>query len=114
MTDPKPEEETKVEKPNLTPPEAVAAPKKRRAKKLKVVISADEVKTKRSRFSTLYPETAKVELLVEANPKKAGSKSFERFEGYTGAATIGQALANGVTYADVAYDVGRAFIKVTL
>ena len=66
-----------------------------------------------SKFEKLYPEDAALELLVEENPKKKGSKAAERFEGYTGAKTVGDALAKGVTYADIAYDVGRQFIKVT-
>ncbi len=70
--------------------------------------------TTRSRFATTYPETDKITLLVTENPKKQGSKARERFEGYTGAKTVGEALKNGVTYADIAYDVGRKFIKVGL
>ena len=71
-----------------------------------------EPKVRVSKFATLYPENAIVTLLVESNPKKEGSKSRERFEGYTGAATVGAALAAGVTYQDIAYDVGRQFISV--
>ena len=67
---------------------------------------------KRSRFASVYPEDAKITLLVKENPKKQGSKARERFEGYTGAKTVGEALKNGVTYADIAYDVGRQFVKV--
>lgn len=69
---------------------------------------------RRSRFSKLYPEDAAVKLLVDKNPKKAGSKSYDIFEGYTGATTIGEALKQGVTYQSIAYDVGRGFIEVTV
>lgn len=73
---------------------------------------APEKKARRSKFEALYPEDARFKLLVKENPKKAGSKSFDRFQGYFGAKTIGAALAAGVTYADVAYDIGRRFIEV--
>ncbi len=66
----------------------------------------------RTNFSKLYPENAPLKLLVDKNPKKAGSKSAERFEGYTGAETVGDALAKGVTYQDIAYDIGHGFIEV--
>ncbi len=72
----------------------------------------EKPKTSRSNFSKLYPEDAKLTLMVEENPKKKGSKSADRFNGYTGADTVGAALAAGVTYQDIAYDVGRGFIKV--
>ena len=66
----------------------------------------------RTNFSKMYPEDAALSILAKENPKKKGSKSAARFEGYTGASTVGGALANGVTYQDIAYDLGRGFIKV--
>ena len=66
----------------------------------------------RTNFKELYPEDAKVTLLVKENPKKKGSKSRERFEGYTGAKTVADALLSGITYQDIVYDVGHGFIKV--
>lgn len=81
--------------------------------KAKAAPKADgEKKSSRSNFSKLYPEDAKLELVVTENPKRKGSKSAARFEGYTGAKTVGDALANGVTYQDIVYDLGRAYIKV--
>lgn len=65
-----------------------------------------------SRFAKLYPNEAKVTLLVKENPKRGASK--DRFDGYTGSATVGEALAKGVTYADLAWDVGHGLIKVDL
>lgn len=69
-------------------------------------------KTRRSKFSSLYPEELSLKLLAKENPKKAGSKSAERFEGYNGANTVGDALRNGVKYQDIAYDISRKFIEV--
>ena len=86
-----------------TPPAAAgaAAPKEKKEKTPRV-----------SKFAAMYPNDAKVTLIVKENPKKEGSKSRERFEGYTGAKTVGEAMKGGVTYADIAYDIGRMHIKV--
>lgn len=65
-----------------------------------------------SRFAALYPPTAQVKVLVAANPKRGASK--DRFEGYTGSATVAEAMAKGVTYADLAWDVGHGLISVTV
>ncbi len=69
-------------------------------------------KTRRSKFSVLYPKDASLKLLVNENPKKAGTKSAQRFDGYLNANTVGEALEAGVKYQDIAYDVSRKFIEV--
>ena len=71
-----------------------------------------EPTVRRSKFETMYPNDMKITLLVEKNPKKEGSKSRARFEGYFGADNVGEALKGGVHYQDIAYDVGRMHIKV--
>ena len=81
-------------------------------KKVKQKAPAKEGGAKRSKFASLYPEDAKLTLKVTENPKKAGSKSRERFELYSKAETVGDFLAAGGTYQDVAYDIGRGFIAV--
>lgn len=92
---------------DLTPPtKAPKAPKAPKAEKAPKAPSAPKV----SRFAKLYPREATVTLLVEANPKRGASKT--RFDGYTGSATIGEALDKGVTYADIAWDVGHGLVKV--
>lgn len=68
---------------------------------------------KESNFKKLYPDTASFRLLVEKNPKRAGSASYDRFQVYFTAKNIGDALAKGVTYADLSWDVGHGFISVT-
>lgn len=94
--------------PELVPPVADETPAKpKRVKKPK-----KEPSVRRSKFNELYPDDAAITMLAESNPKKQGSKSRERFEGYTGASTVKEALANGVTYQDIAYDVGRNFVKI--
>ena len=90
---------------NMTPP-AVKSKAATKAPK-----EAKE-KANRSSFAKLYPEDAPLKVLAEKNPKRAGSKAAKRFDGYFKAKTVGDALANGVTYADIAYDVGHQFIKI--
>ena len=74
--------------------------------------AAPEKTNFRRRFTKVYPEAELLTVLVKENPKKKGSKSAARFEGYFNSATVGAALAKGVTYQDVDYDVQHGFIKV--
>lgn len=67
---------------------------------------------RRSKFESMYPEDAPITLLVEDNPKKEGSKARERFQHYFGSKTVGDYLSAGGTYQDIAYDLGRQFIKI--
>ena len=60
----------------------------------------------------MYPEDAAIKLLVTENPKKEGSAAKERFQHYFKSKTVGDYLAAGGTYQDIAYDVGRAFIQI--
>jgi len=96
-------------------PEAKATPNAKSAKP-KSEATAEKPKSgvTRTNFSKLYPEDAKLKLLVKENPKKQGSKSRTRFESYFGAKTVGEAMAgeNGVTYQDIVYDIGHGFIEV--
>ena len=95
---------------DLTPPtKAPKAPKTPKAEKAPKEPKAPKEK-KVSRFASLYPREASVTLLVETNPKRGASK--DRFEHYFTAKTVGEALDKGVTYADIAWDVGHGLIKV--
>ena len=69
-------------------------------------------KSRRSKFSKLYPVDAPLKLLVNENPKRAGSQAAQRFDGYLGSTTVGQAIAKGVKYQDIAYDVSRQYVEV--
>ena len=69
-------------------------------------------KTPRTNFSAMWPETAAVKVLCGDNPKKAGSKANARFAHYYKSKTVGDYLAAGGTYQDIAYDVGRQLIQV--
>ena len=95
-----------------TPPGKAATPPANKDPKGKTD-APKKTGVKRSKFAALYPNSAKVKLLVEANPKKEGSKSREKFACYTGSETVGEYLAKGGTYQDIAYDVGRQFVQIT-
>ena len=71
-----------------------------------------EAVAKRARTSPNFPPDAEVTFLVEDNPKREGSKSFDRWKGYAGASTVGDYIAAGGTYGDLKYDAEHGFIKV--
>jgi hypothetical protein len=96
---------TKVE--GTPTPAAVKPPKAPKEPK-----AAKEKTVKRSAFQALYPEDAALTLLVTENPKKQGSKARERFEHYFTSKTVGDFLAKGGGYGDIAYDLGRGRIKI--
>lgn len=111
---------------DLTPPVKV--------KKVKAVAVEGAVKepkapkapkepSNRKKLSATYPEDAKLEVLVDANPKKPGSRAHAVFEFYRTSATIADffiatkdVTVNGKkapgTYGDITYDVGHGFIKI--
>lgn len=100
----------------LTPPakgDAKAANKEAPSDADKKEAKAEKA-PKRSKFQLLYPDGSKITVLAKENPKKEGSKCRGRFQHYFSddVNTIGDFIAAGGTYADVAYDVGRRFISV--
>jgi ribosomal protein L21E len=99
--------------PDLTPPtaptKAPKAAKKSAAPKAEGEAAAPKA-PRTSRLKEQYPDDALITVLVDSNPKRGKSK--ERFEGYTGAKTVADAIKGGVTYADLAWDVGHGLIKV--
>lgn len=97
---------------DLTPPSTKPDFKAKKEKAPKVPKEPKEPTVRRSKFADLYPEDAPVTLTVETNPKKEGSAARERFQHYFSSKTVGDYLAKGGTYADIAYDIGRGFIKV--
>jgi hypothetical protein len=108
-----PEKTAEVDKPKAKPAAAATvADIKPVEGKAKAPKAKKEPSVRRSKFNELYPAESVLTVLVATNPKKKGSKSAERFEGYTGAKTVGEAIANGVKYADIAYDLGRQYIKL--
>lgn len=58
-------------------------------------------------------EDATIKILVDKNPKREGSKAFERFEFYKDGMTVKAAKEAGVTSSDIRYDTEHNFISVT-
>ena len=59
--------------------------------------------------------TAALEVLTDTNPKRAGSASFDRFEGYlteVPPTTVQEAIDNGLTMGDIHYDIIHGSIEV--
>lgn len=54
----------------------------------------------------------KIRILVP-NPKKPGSKAYERFARYVDGMTVSEALKAGLTREDLRYDVAHKFIDIT-
>lgn len=59
-----------------------------------------------------YAGNLLVTVLVHTNPKRAGSKSFDRFAKYVTGQTVDDALKAGVLSADLHYDVDHKFIHI--
>ena len=78
-----------------------------------VEVAADAPKMKKK--VTGITNDAKIEILVESNPKRSGSASYDRFEGYLtkeAPATVKAALENGLIMGDIHYDFIHGSIKV--
>ena len=94
----------------LTPP-TKGVKKEGKAKK---EAAPKEQRARRSKFAEMYPDASTITMLVEENPKKEGSKSRTRFDHYFNSKTVGEFIAAGGTYADIAYDIGRMHIQITV
>jgi len=90
-----------------TPPSKPEKPaKEAKAKK--------EPTVRRSKFADIYPDDAKITVLADKNPKKEGSAAHARFALYSSCPTVKDFIskAGNKGYSDIAYNVGRAFLKV--
>lgn len=56
---------------------------------------------------------AVITMLVTENPKRAGSKSHERFALYVDGMTVAAALEAGLTTGDIRHDVAHNFISLS-
>lgn len=90
-----------------------------KAKKVKdVVAAADEAiasvekAAAKTRGIRGLSESAVITLVAESNPKRPGSKSFERFALYQPGMTQGEALDAGVLTADLVWDSKHGFITI--
>lgn len=71
-----------------------------------------ERKTKKRGPKGVDPQKTKIRVLAKENPKREGSKAHARFEVYENGMTVEDALAAGVTTADLHNDVSKEFIKL--
>ena len=69
-----------------------------------------EPKSKLTRAPVQRTDPRKI-VYVAPNPKKPGSASYDRFSRYVAGMTVTEAIAAGVTAADVKWDSERGFIK---
>ncbi|WP_057883654.1 hypothetical protein [Tsuneonella troitsensis] len=60
------------------------------------------------------PDTARITLKVQGNPKQPGSQAAQRFEGYfqPGVTTVGAAISAGLRRDDIRYDLRKGFIEL--
>lgn len=71
------------------------------------------VKAKTERVSVArVPRDGVITLLAVENPKRVGSKSYERFDNYATGMTVAAALEAGLTSGDINYDLGKGYISV--
>lgn len=74
-----------------------------------------EEKAKRkvgTRGSTKFPGSHIITLLVDYNPKRAGSASHGRFEKYEDEMTVEDAQKAGITAGDLLWDTKHGFIEI--
>lgn len=69
-------------------------------------------RAKRRDFNKVYPVGGVIEQLIDHNPKRPGTKAHKAFEIYASSLTVGDAMALGVTYRQLDYDVEHGFIRV--
>lgn len=105
----------------------VVAAKKQAEKLVKKVKTAKKVaKAKKngeaSHYSEIYApldkvsDDKKIKILVEANPKREGSRAADAFDVYKNGMTVAKALEvgkkAGLTMNDIRWDVAHGFIKL--
>ena len=73
-------------------------------------------KVTRGRASSKFSNEAKITLISPTNPKRPGSKAADDWTKYTDGMTVGEALALGISRADILYNASHKFLtsKVTM
>lgn len=95
----------------MAKPQAKAAPIKSEEK----LTGATTEKPKRkvgTRGSTKFAGTNVITLLVDYNPKRAGSSSHGRFEKYEDGMTVEDAQKAGISAGDLLWDTKHGFIEI--
>jgi outer membrane biosynthesis protein TonB len=103
-----------TEMSDLMPPTEEKAPKQKAQKVPKAPKEPKEPKepSNRSSFAALYPKDAVLTVLVDKNPKKAGSAAAARFDHAFTSKTVGEFLEKGGRYSDIIYGIPRNQLKV--
>lgn len=82
----------------------------------------DKPKAEKKVIQRRYSGEAKVTLLADKdgnpygpdnNPKRAGTKTYERFKLYANGLTVEELLAKGAEFGDFKYDEDKGFVKFT-
>jgi hypothetical protein len=87
----------------------------KKAKEVSEVEAAAETGPRLAKRVLGITKDAAITVLVEANPKRESSASYQRFEGYLTdprPATVQAALDNGLTMGDIKFDTIHGFISV--
>lgn len=95
-----------------TTPEPKAASSKSRAPKAEKAPKAPKAEKAAKTPNTRFTDDMTITLLVDKNPKREGSTGYAHFALYFTGQTVGQALAAGVTRADLLWDTNHSFISV--
>jgi ADP-ribose pyrophosphatase YjhB (NUDIX family) len=77
--------------------------------------TVEEAAPRMAKKVTGIEKDAGLTVLVDSNPKRAGSASYDRFEGYLGdttPTTVQEALDAGLTMGDIKYDLIHGSIEV--
>lgn len=69
-------------------------------------------KVTRGRASSKFSNEAKITLISPTNPKRPGSKAADDWTKYTDGMTVGEALALGISRADILYNASHKFLDV--
>lgn len=59
-----------------------------------------------------YNDNDRIMVLVAENPKRKGTASYDRFQQYHSINTVADALRDGITRADLIWDVKHGFISI--
>ena len=77
-------------------------------------IAPDKERATRRTFKDIYPREIWLDLLVEDNPKRKGTRAWEKYELYRKANNIGEALDLGIPYRDIDRDYAAGNIALGL
>jgi len=81
-------------------------------------VAADETEKKKPpvrrgpRDSKYYNLDDKIKVLAKENPKKAGSKTYDRWNNYKDGMTVREVMEKGTTQEDLIYDWRHEFISI--